>query len=152
MKKIIAITIALSAPFVQGQAGPSVSLSISQQSSGQILVAWPTSPPNFRLEERTSLSAESTWLPSALAPTESNGRYEVLVNPTVNSQYFRLSQVLTGDVPDAAYLDTNGDGIDGDVAKAIFVAPPPLGNDANPGTMDQPVSSIETHRQAGRAV
>jgi hypothetical protein len=73
----------------------------------------------------------------------------VLVNPNLSSQYFRLKQVLTDDVPDAEYLDTNGDGIDGDVAKAIFVAPPPLGNDANPGTMDQPVASIEKGIELG---
>jgi|GEM_PF-2922094 len=45
------------------------------------------------------------------------------------------------DYPDPYYEDINGDGIDGDTALAIFVSVA-AGNDANPGTMSQPVMSI----------
>jgi hypothetical protein len=44
------------------------------------------------------------------------------------------------DLPDDNFLDNNGDGIDGEIARAIFVAP--AGSDANPGTMEQPKRSI----------
>jgi hypothetical protein len=44
------------------------------------------------------------------------------------------------DLPDNAFADTNCDGIDGDVAAAIFVAP--SGSDSAPGTMTEPVKSI----------
>jgi hypothetical protein len=45
------------------------------------------------------------------------------------------------DVPDPLFQDTNGDGIDGDTSRAIFVAT--TGSDANPGTMSQPVLTIQ---------
>ncbi len=44
------------------------------------------------------------------------------------------------DYPNPYYEDINADGIDGDASIAIFVSP--VGNDGNPGTMSQPVSSI----------
>jgi hypothetical protein len=44
------------------------------------------------------------------------------------------------DRPDLAFADTNCDGIDGDAATAVFVAP--SGNDANPGTQAAPVQTI----------
>ena len=53
-------------------------------------------------------------------------------------------QQLTGvtDHPDHDFVDANCDGIDGDIAKSIFVAPPPVGSDTNPGTMASPVATI----------
>src|ERR1700710_2654047 len=37
------------------------------------------------------------------------------------------------DTPDMAFEDTNCDGVDGDLAEAVFVAP--TGSDSNPGTL-----------------
>ncbi len=45
------------------------------------------------------------------------------------------------DVPDPGFLDTNGDGIDGDAAHAIFVDRL-SGTDGNPGTRAQPKQTI----------
>ena len=45
------------------------------------------------------------------------------------------------DVPDVLFQDVNGDGIDGDITHAIFVAV--TGNDTYPGTMAQPVKTIQ---------
>src|SRR4029079_8786275 len=45
------------------------------------------------------------------------------------------------DNPDDTFTDQNCDGIDGDVTKAIFVATS-IGNDANPGTKQQPVATV----------
>jgi hypothetical protein len=44
------------------------------------------------------------------------------------------------DIPDAAFIDSNCDGIDGDIAKSFFVAT--TGSDANPGTMVAPFLTI----------
>ena len=46
------------------------------------------------------------------------------------------------DVPDLKFQDTNCDGIDGNAARAIFVAP--TGSDSSPGTMRRPVQSVAT--------
>ncbi len=55
--------------------------------------------------------------------------------------------VMTGDGtpdrPDCLFEDTNGDGIDGDISRAVFVAPSPWGSDSNSGTLDRPVATIE---------
>jgi hypothetical protein len=54
----------------------------------------------------------------------------------------RISVVpnTNADLPDDQFLDSNGDGIDGDIAKAVFVAT--TGNDANDGTPDNPKLTI----------
>ena len=44
------------------------------------------------------------------------------------------------DRPDPDFVDTNCDGIDGDPATALFVAPG--GDDTNPGSQDQPLRTI----------
>ncbi|MDX9724552.1 MAG: hypothetical protein RBU37_27640 [Myxococcota bacterium] len=46
------------------------------------------------------------------------------------------------DLPDAAFLDANCDGVDGDLSQAVFVAPD--GNDLALGTEDSPVQTINT--------
>ncbi len=45
------------------------------------------------------------------------------------------------DEPDAAFTDSNGDGIDGMLCGAVFVSP--SGHDSNPGTSDSPLASIQ---------
>jgi hypothetical protein len=54
----------------------------------------------------------------------------------------RISVVPTAnpDPPDDQFLDSNGDGIDGDIDKAIFVAT--TGDDADPGTRAAPKRTI----------
>jgi hypothetical protein len=56
------------------------------------------------------------------------------------------------DLPDidssGQFTDANCDGIDGDPNTAIFVAPPPFGSDANPGTRAQPKATIQNAIQA----
>jgi hypothetical protein len=47
---------------------------------------------------------------------------------------------VTSDVPDLHFKDTNCDGIDGNVRRAVFVAPD--GNDASPGTKARPLRTL----------
>jgi hypothetical protein len=44
------------------------------------------------------------------------------------------------DEPDDEFADSNCDGIDGDIAHAVFVAPD--GDDSSPGTMQEPLGSL----------
>src|SRR4051812_34068652 len=44
------------------------------------------------------------------------------------------------DTPDIAFEDTNCDGVDGDLAKAVWVAP--TGSDGNSGTLASPKKTI----------
>ena len=53
------------------------------------------------------------------------------------------------DVPDLRLLDSNCDGIDGDVNHAIFVSP--RGNDSAAGTMKQPLLTLSAAIAAARA-
>ncbi len=46
------------------------------------------------------------------------------------------------DLPDPQFRDSNCDGIDGDLAAAVFLAPPPLGDDTHRGTRDAPVATF----------
>ncbi len=55
---------------------------------------------------------------------------------------------LRTDRPDDDFIDSNCDGIDGDIGAAVFVSP--LGDDGNPGTISEPVRSI--HRGSERAM
>ena len=60
------------------------------------------------------------------------------------------------DEPDDQFIDSNCDGIDGDINNAVFVAPAPLGSDTNAGTRDQPLATLPAAigraRGTGRAV
>jgi hypothetical protein len=143
MKKLLTLALALAAPLTQAQTDPAVSLSIALQPSGHALLSWPADAASFSLEECDDISEAPAWRWSLLVPSEVSGRYEVMVTPSSQRLYFRLKQQITDDVPDPDYLDSNGDGIDGDAAKAIFVAPPPIGNDSQTGTMGQPVATLE---------
>jgi hypothetical protein len=53
------------------------------------------------------------------------------------------------DVPDVAFVDSNCDGIDGDLADAVFVSP--AGSDANPGTMSRPLLTLAAAAAAAQA-
>ncbi|MFO0547664.1 MAG: hypothetical protein U0271_04700 [Polyangiaceae bacterium] len=54
-------------------------------------------------------------------------------------EYFCVQQAGP-DLPDSGYVDSNCDGIDGDVNAAIFVAT--TGNDANAGTKSAPMATV----------
>jgi len=52
------------------------------------------------------------------------------------------SAACTSDKPDLGFVDSNCDGIDGDKATALFVAPAPTGNDANDGSFGHPMATV----------
>src|SRR5690606_12700041 len=57
-----------------------------------------------------------------------------------NGCEYECTKISDEDRPDDNFIDANCDGIDGDIAKAIFVSP--WGSDNNPGTMEAPVLTI----------
>ena len=94
-----------------------------------------------------SVGALSGPQPTFTAPgTAGTLSFDLVVSDGVhNSTPDRVSVAVLScsgaqDVPDSLFADTNCDGIDGDIARAIFVAV--SGNDANPGTMAQPVATV----------
>lgn len=53
------------------------------------------------------------------------------------------------DYPDSELRDTNCDGIDGDIERAVFVAP--IGNDDNDGTRERPVRNLQRAIEVAQA-
>lgn len=74
----------------------------------------------------------------ALGPCD-DGYFDIDLDPTNGCEY-ACTALSTIDDPDDAFVDSNCDGVDGDVSKAIFVATD--GNDADPGTMQKPMQTL----------
>lgn len=68
-----------------------------------------------------------------------NGWVDLNADPTDGCEYQCTFQI-SDDAPDAAGVDANCDGIDGDASRGIFVAK--TGNDTNAGTRAAPLASI----------
>ncbi len=108
--------------------------------------SWAGSEKGFRLESLKSRFASPDWRPIEQAAVRLNGRYRLTlpIDPASESGFFRLQgqeSFPLGDIP-GDYIDSDGDGIDGDFSRSIFVAPPPFGDDRNPGTADRPVATL----------
>ena len=96
------------------------------RSGGEIVLSWPASlTQGFSLQATTDLSAQS-WALYPDLPSMVGDKKQVAISaqslPAV--MFFRLSCQGGNlpDLPDAAFEDTNCDGIDGDLTAAIFVA------------------------------
>ncbi len=117
-------------------------LNISWQGTN-VLVSWSaTNSTNVILQQKNNLAVSSNWLNSSLSPLTNAGTFYVVVAPTNGASFFRLFLAASNivDEPDDAFIDSNGDGIDGTISQAVFVSP--LGVDSSPGTLAQPVQSI----------
>ena len=121
-------------------AGPV--LKISFLNGAHVLISWPGTNAGLLVQASTNLALPGSWRTLTNAQLN-NGNYE-LVDPIASSRFYRLVNDTNAlDVPDPSFVDSNGDGIDGTIQKAIFVATPPFGNDSNPGTMLAPVATLE---------
>ncbi len=108
-----------------------------------VVVSWPAADaPNYFLQQSTTPLFPGGWSLPAPTPTLNGGIYSFQLPATNRGDFFRLKLEATGllDEPDDAFADTNGDGIDGDVTKAIFVAT--AGDDLFAGTRAQPVRTL----------
>lgn len=111
-----------------------------------IELRWSGSDVGFRVETSSPNADTPVWRPVPKAPTKSGNAYRMTIPLDGDRGFFRLfggpGAVGEPDYP-GDYRDTNGDGIDGDFSRAIFLAPPPFGDDLNPGTANAPVASLE---------
>jgi len=108
------------------------------------VIVWPAPASGFFLQQITGAICSAGWTNIAQTPAVVAGENTVAVPTTNQTGFFRLfCSQADSDVPDNAYFDANCDGIDGDPSRAVFVAPPPFGSDANDGTMTRPVATLE---------
>jgi len=105
--------------------------------------AWPVVVPgrSLALSSDASTAADndlpSNWCYSTSAAGWSGPSTDLASPGLANS----ACACIGTDLPDAGYVDSNCDGIDGAVDRAVFVAKG--GSDANLGTIDAPVLSIQ---------
>src|SRR6266404_5799494 len=117
-------------------------LNIARSNGTNLLISWSATNAGFLLESTTNLSFSGSWVSLSNAQLV-NGSLQI-VEPIGSTRFYRLANDTNAlDVPDPSFIDSNGDGIDGDKQKAIFVAKPPFGSDTNAGTMLAPVATLE---------
>lgn len=104
---------------------------------------WPTSERGVTLQlaadcmDAIANDRPSAWVRSGTA----NAASGPTVQPGSPAQSAPCIALVGGtDVPDLNFLDANCDGIDGDIARAVFVSTSGLQD--NPGTMALPVNSV----------
>lgn len=119
----------------EGPVAQPEGLQADPQGGAGIMVMLPTMPVPKAGAQVTVTGISSMYL------HESESLPVVLANSP--SDVSLVARDGTTDKPDCLLEDTNGDGIDGDIARAVFVAPEPWGSDSNPGTLDKPVATIE---------
>ena len=116
-------------------------LNISR-SGADLSVSWSaTNATNAVLQQTATPWVSNSWTSVTQTAVSNNDAFSVLISPTNGAAYFRLlSASGLVDEPDAAFVDSNGDGIDGDIARAIFVSA--SGSDTSAGTIAQPVRTL----------
>lgn len=114
---------------------------------GQTLeLSWPDADIGYRVETLRSTPGAQAWQPMGQAASRFGGKYRLTIPTDGDAGFFRLfGGPAAANEPDypGDFRDTNGDGIDGDFSRAIFLALPPFGNDLNPGTPTAPVATLE---------
>jgi len=141
---ITTLTVNLLSPLAFPAAPPALKLIRQDQ---LIEVSWPGSEKGFRLETLNPRLASPDWRPIEQAAVRFNGSYRLTlpIDPAAEAGFFRLQGLEhfpLGDIP-GDYIDSDGDGIDGEFSRSIFLAPAPFGDDRNPGTPDRPVASLK---------
>jgi plastocyanin len=116
-------------------------LTIQQTGANQYIISWNAFlSQGLGLRSATDLT-NPMWQTVPITPTTVGNRRQVVLTAS-SPDFFRLDCTADGnqDQPDDNFVDNDCDGIDGNIASAIFVSP--YGNDANPGTPGQPVLTI----------
>src|SRR2546430_585871 len=150
MKSIHAVLAAvLGAGLILLFASATPRLEIAGQGTNAAISGSATNSTNFVLQQTPALGFD--WITVPKLPASGTGTFYVVVQSANSASFFRLFLAASNivDTPDDAFVDSNGDGIDGDVARAIFVAT--SGNDSFPGTMAQPVRTIAEGVRRGTA-
>ncbi len=118
------------------QAAPLIEI---RRIGNEVELKWPAAETQWQLQGTPSLTS-GPWTNITQSPAVVGGNNVLLQSIQSTPRFFRL--VCAGpDAPDAAFIDSNCDGIDGDAAQAIFVVAAG-GNDMNPGTRAAPMATL----------
>ena len=111
----------------------------------RIELSWPDSHLGYRVEVIGTTPRAQAWQPIGQAAAKSGGQYRLTIPTDEDAGFFRLFGG-PGDEGEPDYpgdfRDTNGDGLDGEFFRTIFLAPPPFGNDRHTGTPNAPVATL----------
>lgn len=111
----------------------------------RIELTWPDSNLGYRVEALGTGPQAQAWQPIGQAAAKSGGQYRLTIPANQDASFFRLFGGPGADgEPDLPgdFRDTNGDGLDGEFSRTIFLAPPPFGNDRHAGTPMAPVATL----------
>jgi len=149
--------------FVTGNQGVSITLRYSPTAAGNDVAELhlQTNDADVGMRSGTligALAGSAVTCParantSAYADTSGNCQYQCLMHwydldqDMSNGCEYNCVFVSATDQPDDNFVDANCDGIDGIAAEAVFVAPPPLGNDNNNGSISAPMATIGNAQQ-----
>ena len=105
-----------------GSPAADINLDI-ESADNQVILSWPALSQSHELQ--TSPDLAGVWEFVTQLPVIVQSRKTVVLDRSGPRRFFRLAYPLVPgpDLPDGSFTDTNGDGIDGDVLSAIFVAP-----------------------------
>lgn len=109
---------------LRGMAEQATMPQVAVTRSGQdCVVTWPAMSQSYRLQSSTDLSGGG-WTDVTATPQLNGGTKQVTITTTESRMFFRLEAPISPgpDKPDGNFADTNGDGIDGDLSAAVFVA------------------------------
>jgi hypothetical protein len=133
VKSLAVVTATLHAA---AQAAPLLEI---RRSGSNVELTWPAAETHWLLQGTASLT-RGPWTNVTQSPSVVNGSNVLLQSIGSTPRFFRLA-CGGPDAPDAGFIDSNCDGIDGDAAQAIFVVAAG-GSDMNPGTRSQPMATL----------
>jgi hypothetical protein len=119
------------------QAAPVLEI---RRAGSNVELKWPAADTRWILQSTASLT-QGPWSTILQSPTVIGGHNVQLQSIQSTPRFFRLA-CPGPDEPDAGFIDSNCDGIDGDAAQAVFVTPF-SGNDLNPGTRAAPMATLQ---------
>ncbi len=99
-------------------------------SGNQLVLTWPAESAMFQLQWTATAEDPLSWQPVLQVPESGPLEQRLVVTPSGGTCFYRLASTsaLTSALNDRG--------------KAVFVAPPPFGNDLNPGTPESPVATL----------
>jgi hypothetical protein len=135
MKKSVIPPIVLITALSSAAAQATPRLEIRRVAAG-VELQWPSPSPDWQLQTSIPLK-QGSWT-NVFSVTGVVSGKRVTTQPLQGSaRFYRLALI---DRPDTSFTDSNGDGIDGDASKAIFVST--TGSDLNDGTRQSPLGTI----------
>jgi hypothetical protein len=115
-----------------------------RRTGSNVELKWPAADTRWQLQSTASVT-QGPWSSITQSPTLVSGHHVLLQSIQSTPRFFRLACAGI-DEPDAGFIDSNCDGIDGDAAQAVFVVATG-GSDLNPGTRAAPMATLQAAMQ-----